>query len=1366
MRPRATLIAIALLALAVPSLARNERSLSFEERVRAQEAIERIYYAHFIGATKRFEEVVPREVLERKVHLYLQESAALESVWRAPVTAAMLRGEAERIAASTRMPDRLLELFAALGNDPVLIQECLVRPVLVDRLARERFAAERSPESQSSRDATWDEWWAGVSAGLDEGMVQTVATAGDPLRDTWTSTVVRPNQAAAVETCPSGEAWNNGGLDQGGPGSRWGHTSVWTGSVMIAWGGNGDGVYLNTGERYDPITDSVTPTSITDAPSARADHVAVWTGDGMVIWGGKDQQGALSSGGVYDPVTDEWTTTSLVGAPPARYGPTAVWTGSRMIVWGGAVGATTVTRVNSGGLYDPSNDSWIPTSSVNAPLSRNRHTAVWTGTRMIIWGGSVQSGSSGITSKTGSRYDPATDTWTATSTVGSPEQRAGHSAVWTGDRMLIWGGISDYPAGGRYDPATDSWTPMSTIGAPQRRSGNSAIWTGTVMVVWGGSFSDPYNTGGRYDPVTDSWLSTSLFDAPQPSSLPTAVWTGTQMIVWGGATAFGRPNALVGRYEPEQDRWVSTLAWRPPTARERNTMVWTGTEMIVWGGSDTAVTNSGGRYDPVLDAWRPTSTVNAPLARTLHTAVWTGSEMIIWGGFTLVVGDTNTGGRYDPILDTWNSISTVGAPAGRQRHTAVWTGNVMIVWGGTYAYVNTGGRYDPVQDSWLPTTTAGAPQGRVDPLAFWTGTEMIVYAGFSPYTPFALGGRYDPSNDSWRTLSAAGAPTSGTAVWSGSEMIVWSGYGQTAQEAGGRYNPVTDLWAPVSRLNAPSARSLHTVVWADGEMIVWGGYVNSTNQYLQTGGRYDPTADSWEMTTTTGAPSPRAWHGAVWTGAEMIVWGGRFDTGGRYIKGSRSGIDGDGDTFRPCDGDCDDARPTVHPGAPELCDGLDNDCDGAIPANEADADGDGYRICGGDCDDAAPNVHPGGLEICDGVDNDCSGVIDDDADGDGYSVCDDDCDDTKAAIHPGAAEICDGLDTNCDGVLPLEELDQDQDGRRGCMGDCDDHDPYTRIGFPEKCDGKDNDCDGFLPTNERDDDGDGWRPCSVVCIDPYYRYCIGDCDDHNATVHPNASEICGDGLVNDCLRVLSRLRFGGGCGNPAYPLSYWNEEDCDHDGWSQCQGDCAPEYYPIHPGAMEACNSRDDDCNGSIDDGDADGDGSPICLDCRDYLPGVHPGATEICDGLDTNCDGVLPPDENDGDRDGLVVCQGDCDDTNPGVRPGGPEICDGLDNDCDGVIPPGENDGDLDAFSACQGDCDDSNAGIYPGALDIPGDPWDQDCAGGPTCDPMGVWAGHGAYISCVDKECTKLKKAGLLTGKQCDAIVSAAGTNQWGGP
>jgi len=137
-------------------------------------------------------------------------------------------------------------------------------------------------------------------------------------------------------------------------------------------------------------------------------------------------------------------------------------------------------------------------------------------------------------------------------------------------------------------------------------------------------------------------------------------------------------------------------------------------------------------------------------------------------------------------------------------------------------------------------------------------------------------------------------------------------------------------------------------------------------------------------------------------------------------------VDDDGDGFDECGGDCDDGDAAAYPGAAEVCNGLDDDCDGNVPADEGDGDGDGYLECE-DCDDTDPAVNPDATEICNGIDDDCDGLEADetDDDGDGWMECSGDCDPTDPDVYPGAPEEWyDGVDSDCDGLedpLPCDD---------------------------------------------------------------------------------------------------------------------------------------------------------------------------------------------------------------------------------------------------------------------------------------------------------------------------------------------------------
>jgi N-acetylneuraminic acid mutarotase len=308
--------------------------------------------------------------------------------------------------------------------------------------------------------------------------------------------------------------------------------------------------------------------------------------------------------------------------------------------------------------------------------------------------------------------------------------------------------------------------------------------------------------------------------------------------------------------------------------------VWTGTEMIVWGGyNGSSYFNDGGRYNPAANTWAPVNTNGAPAPRQYFTAVWTGNEMIIWGGYD-GVNYFNDGARYNPIANTWTAVNTNGAPSGRDSHTGVWTGSELIVWGGlgSAGALNDGGRYNPTANTWTTVNTNGAPFNRASHTAVWTGNQMIVWGGLNGFSFFNDGGRYNPAANTWTNVSILlSARAYHTAVWTASEMIVWGGIqivglGGNIYGDGGRYNPVTDIWTLIPTNSVVAPRALHTAMWTGREMIIWGG--NNTKN-LNDGARYDPaSANPWMAITVSGAPAARYVHTAVWTGNTMIIWGG------------------------------------------------------------------------------------------------------------------------------------------------------------------------------------------------------------------------------------------------------------------------------------------------------------------------------------------------------------------------------------------------------------------------------------------------------------------------------------------------------------
>jgi N-acetylneuraminic acid mutarotase len=839
---------------------RAQRTLTLEERVSYQRAIEEVYWRHRIWPKERpdpkpsLDAVMSQAQIEKKVRDYLRNSQALADHWQRPITAEQLQAEMDRMAQNTRQPEVLQELFEALGNDPFVIAECLAKPMLAERLlAHPKF--ERVKQQSQTFDQT-------VAPGANYILPAISDPSGGCIEDTWTPTNLT-----------------------GSPDPRESHTAVWTGSEMIVWGGDnfpsGNGT-LNTGARYNLVTDTWTATSTINAPSPRYIHTAVWTGSEMIVWGGSDENfQPLNTGARYNPGLDTWTPTSTTNVPVPRISHTAVWTGSDMIVWGGTDFSS--QEFNTGGRYNPSTDSWTATSITNAADARGSHTAVWTGSEMIVWGGVGQLG----VLNTGGRYNPGTNSWTATSTMNAPEGRADFTGVWTGSEMIVWGGAADPPSpllnsGGRYNPNTDTWVATTTVNAPSPRYGHTAVWTDDEMIVWGGiAFGIPppfFNTGGRYNPITDSWIATSTTNAPTGRFRHTAVWSGSKMILWGGLGQLGTLNTggrycvrspipCVGRCSPTPRPRPSPHQRPTPPPSVDGTWTITGSldtgrfahsatllpngMVLVAGGVDGGFLPpaSGELYDPASESWTSTGSLNT--GRFRHTATLLANGKVLVAGGDFGNGSSSSAELYDPATGTWTITGSLNTARTEHTATLLPSGKVLVAAGtdSTSFACATAELYDPLSGTWTATGDLNTARNLHTATLLLNGKVLVAGGVDFDFNATASAELYDPASGSWTatgSLNTARVEHTATLLSNGMTLATGGYDGLNTSPTAELYDPASGTWTVTGSLNV--ARVEHTATLLPNGMVLVAGGFDSRSNVSASAELYDRTSGTWTFT--------------------------------------------------------------------------------------------------------------------------------------------------------------------------------------------------------------------------------------------------------------------------------------------------------------------------------------------------------------------------------------------------------------------------------------------------------------------------------------------------------------------------------------
>lgn len=682
------LVAVCLLWSATPTDTSASGALDLEERIRYQERLEQIYAeqrATSTPASAKATETPSDSELRAKIQKQLKMGDALDQVWGQQINRRDLQTEYDRILAHSNDREMLGRLLGALDRDPSVVAACLIEPILVRRAVHRAYWWDPEIHQKAKRIAE-DELH------TDDGSGGLGRFSGERTETEW---------RLGAEGEPLGMEIGDGVQIRTLSREGWG---LLLEDLEQRWEIDTEGRAGIPGLQFSPLEETKehfsTSVILAQDPARLRIATYTWWKRTFSDWW-KEHAEEFSHHIGDSTITIDMERTTLK-APPE-----------------------TETKNRA-----PSADAWFPMNSSDpeTPVARTKHTAVWNGNVMIIWGGT--DGAQYYSS--GGVYDPATDTWSATSQgTNCPQNRIAHSANWLNNRMYIWGGwrgVNDFDTGAIYNPSTDTWTEMAQdANTPTARRGHAGfnLIEDDALYIWGGAvLGSPGADGAIYR--DGAWSPWNTAGEPVERNDFVAVTDDFHgnFIVWGGRGDWNfsfLDNG--GKFDVDPPAWDGIPSAGAPSERKDAAGVISGgvctssPAVIIWGGQDDTVgyLDTGGIYNPAgSGSWIGATPEgdNLPTRRISHTAVMdtTTDRMIVWGGTIPSYGSVDTGGVLDLCDDSWTATDLWDAdlPGRRLNHTAVWTGKSMIVWGGNFA----GTEYDDggvYTHCWGPPTTSLTP---------------------------------------------------------------------------------------------------------------------------------------------------------------------------------------------------------------------------------------------------------------------------------------------------------------------------------------------------------------------------------------------------------------------------------------------------------------------------------------------------------------------------------------------------------------------------------------------------------------------------------------------------------------------------------
>lgn len=677
--------------------------------------------------------------------------------------------------------------------------------------------------------------------------------------------------------------------------------------------------------------------------------------DKLVAISSDESDEALTASGytAFRTISEEsWVSGSSDNRPVARYGHTGVWTGSDWIIWGGS--AANSFYIDTGGIYSAELDTWERVSPLDAPEARAGHSGVWTGDSMIVWGG--LSGKGRLNN--GGIYNLDTQTWAPTDEDSEvPEARNRHVSDWTGERMVVWGGRSDtglLTAGGLYDPELDAWTSFDLEDIPSSDPvmtiNNVYSFSASQAEAFDAGLESPVSVAIAGDFITvasdgsDNILRLNVSDLDNISVVAELVNTGTAFYGLRNPQKVIEVDDLVA-FSVQQDNLVyvvqftssvdgdgneqtdvsnlirlktSALTRNAPRglAIDGNYMYYTyGSQSVFVIRDITEVSNSfevSEMSDGVVDVNGNAPELSFPenvfvRDNVAYVTARDGDALTL-----LDVSDPETPTVIKVIRHGEDGFDLLDAPF----DIAV-SGDIAFVSAYNSDAVTLINIKDPANPFLISEIQHGSdefpnldqPRGLLvrDELLFIAARDsnVVVVVDISdPETPVLL---QELNGDDYgfqspyalaehnSLLVVTGKDSNSIAiidystnrpeprmdaesVWTGSELLVWGGQ-EVSQRTGSGFSVVFEdeatpkTWNWMEATDSPEARTGHTAIWTGSEMIVWGGQADSG--ILGDGGRYDPETHLWTpIPVDSNSPTARYGHTAVWTGFEMLILGG------------------------------------------------------------------------------------------------------------------------------------------------------------------------------------------------------------------------------------------------------------------------------------------------------------------------------------------------------------------------------------------------------------------------------------------------------------------------------------------------------------